>query len=109
DSDKDGIMRNYFDAYLRYRNGEQIGDYNAFRLGYFNSTIHRALSLCSSWSSPGREDMASKRELLIRNALNSIERIKEESPEYYLRYRENYHNLTSALLDFRSLIVEHEN
>ncbi|MEM3154645.1 MAG: aminoglycoside phosphotransferase family protein [Candidatus Woesearchaeota archaeon] len=74
---------------------------------YYNSAIHRMLSLASAWSSPERKRMHSKRKEAITKATNFIEEISKEDKEYYERHKENYDKLKEALTEICQLMVSY--
>lgn len=108
DKEKDKLIKAYMDAYNHYKGEKVTTNKKQFRLIYLNSVIHRAISLCSAWSSPDRPIMGEKRGAIMDNAIHAIDRIEAEHPSYYKSYQGNYIELKEGLEEMKSFVVQHK-
>lgn len=91
--------RSYINRYIQIARleGLEIPNEDDFMRGYYNSVIHRMLSLSAAWSTPTRSNMRAKRRQALARALYAIKRIKEEHQEYYLQHEKEYKTLRKEL------------
>lgn len=83
------------------KNGQEINS-DEFLLGYYNSVIHRSLSLSSAWSKPNRKDMHEKRTHILDRAIDAIQNIKADFADYYQEHRRDYFALERGLKSIRN-------
>jgi thiamine kinase-like enzyme len=102
DAQKDRAIRDYILMYESHTN--KPIDREKFKLAYFNAVIHRAISLCTAWSSRDRLSMHSERQHVIFNAICAIDKIQKEHSRYHSKYRSYYLNLKTSLETIRELV-----
>ncbi len=99
------VLNDYFDSYNNHKGEIVLKNRKEFELTYFNAVVQRAISLGSAWSSPNRTTLWPKREIVIENAINAIDIIKEKHYNYYTQYQENYDNLRQDLIGLKALVA----
>jgi len=102
DAQKDRAIEDYTLMYESHTNTPI--DRGKFKLAYFNAVIHRAISLCTAWSSRARPSMHSERQHVIFNAICAIDKIKKEHSRYHAKYRSYYLNLKTSLEKIHELV-----
>ena len=102
DKVKDGAIKKYISSYKKYT-GTQLDELE-FRLIYFNAVIHRAISLCSAWSSKDRSTMHSQRTVVLDNATHAIARLKQDHKDYCRKHHSYYIALENSLAEIKSLV-----
>lgn len=91
-ADKDAIIDAYYDSFRRYHDGDagDLLDKETFRLGCYNSIIHRAIVFLAAWSSSDRPSMHVKRRWACELVADSVIRIRRYFPVYYGKHDEAY-------------------
>jgi len=72
---------------------------------YYNSVVHRVISLVVAWSEPGRERLFGERAPAINRALEAIYCLERQDPLYYHDHKRQYKTLAGALADLRTLVA----
>ncbi len=71
---------------------------------YYNSVIHRMLSLASAWSSPERKKMQLQRKQAMHRAIEAIKYIAKEDNTYYSEHHEEYGRLQQAFEQLKAIL-----
>jgi len=100
------VIRTYISSFNRHSERTVIKDESVFILGYLNAVIYRSIALSTAWSHPERKKMAGFRDMIIHNALESINLIEKHYNVYYEQYKENYIQLSAALREYARSIPE---
>lgn len=95
--------KNYLEKYALFAKSEGMHvEEGTLKRSYYNSVIHRMLSIASAWSFPERGHLRNKRKELLLRAANSIEQLQKHDVEYYNKNQANYDVLKEILLSTAS-------
>lgn len=107
-NDKEGdekrteIIEVYKENYSKHSNNKEAKN-NITEFRYLNSVIQRVISLYSAWSSLNRKSVWGNREIIVENALHSIDQLSIKHKDYFNTYNKNYNNLKLALTELESI------